>query len=174
WDPNYSIGTAANNPTLAAWNAGAAKTTLGSNLLPTGPMGYYPVNWTWDTVVVNSAHHNRQTVLGGLISERLSFLKDTLLIYGGGRYDIFRYGGRDFRTAVTSFNKFPGYANYQIGDKVSRSFNEWKPNVGVNYQFIKGFHAYANYSESWTVNQGDQAATVADPTYKPETAQGWD
>jgi iron complex outermembrane receptor protein len=174
WDPNYTIGTAANNPTVAAWSSGAAKTALGPDLLPLAPIGYYPENWTWNTVVVNNAHHNRQTVLGGLISERASFFNDTLLFYGGGRYDIFRYFGRDFHTAVTSFNKFPGYADYQIGDQVRRTFHEWKPNVGVNWQFVKGYYAYVNYSESWTVNQGDQAATVADPTYKPETAEGWD
>ena len=174
WDPNYTIGTAANNPTVATWNAGAAKTTLGSNLLPIAPIGYYPVNWTWDSTTLNSAHHNRQTVLSGLVSERASFFHDNLMIYGGGRFDMFRYFGRDFKTAATSFSTLPGYANYQIGDQVRRRFNEWKPNVGVNDRFFGGYHAYVNYSESWTVNQGDQAATVAAPTYKPEVAHGWD
>lgn len=164
WDPNYSIGTAANNPTVAAWNAGAAKTALApvggaiTNLMPVNGVGYYPVNWSWNNAVVNSAHHNRQTVAGSLVSQRFGFFQDTLYLYAGTRYDIFRYDGHDLKA----------------GTSTQRTFKEWKPNVGVNWQFIKGLYAYANYSTSWTANQGDQVAAVVDPTYRPETAQGWD
>jgi len=95
-----------------------------------------------------------------------------LLAYAGARYDYIRYRHRDFNTAATAFAPFiPGYAP---GQSISKSGNEFKPTVGLNFKVTPTFRAFANYSESWFITQGDGALIVADPTYKSEAAGGYD
>lgn len=179
WDPNWSIGNVAGNPDVAAWSGtsaapGPAQIKLGPDLTPLGPIGYFPVTWSWGRETISGVRHTRHTVLAGLLRQQAAFFKGALLAYAGARYDAFRFRGRDFRSAVTSFNTFPGYANYQIGDQIRRSDTLLKPNAGLNYRLFRHYRAFVNYSESYSVNQGDSPATVANPTYKPEVAHGWD
>ena len=179
WDPNWSIGNVAGNPDVAAWSGtaaapGPAQIKLGTDLSPLGPIGYYPVTWSWGHETISGVRKTRQTVLGGLLRQQAGFFNGDLLAFAGARFDSFRYRGRDYRTAVTSFRSFPGYANYEISDQVRRSENVLKPNAGLNYRFLKSYRAFVNYSESYSVNQGDAPVTVADPTWKPEVAHGWD
>jgi len=174
WDPNWSIGTAANNPLVAAWTAGPSTIKLGPDLAPVDPIVYFPVTWSWGHEIFNANRKTRQTVLGGLLRQQAAFFKGDLLAYGGARFDTFRYQGTDFRSAVNAFNIFPGYENYQVGSQIQHTEKLLKPNAGLNYRFLTHYRAFVNYSESYFVNQGDAPVAVADPSYKPEIAHGWD
>jgi outer membrane receptor protein involved in Fe transport len=44
----------------------------------------------------------------------------------------------------------------------------------VNYKVTPTFRTFVNYAQSWFVAQGDDPSIIADPTYKTETAGGYD
>ncbi|HRP04587.1 MAG TPA: TonB-dependent receptor, partial [Opitutaceae bacterium] len=49
-----------------------------------------------------------------------------------------------------------------------------RPNVGALFKVKENTRVYANYSESYFINQGENPVDVASSTYKSETARGWD
>jgi outer membrane receptor protein involved in Fe transport len=57
---------------------------------------------------------------------------------------------------------------------VKRSVTQSKPNLGLLYKVKDSFRVYANYSESYFVNQTDNPVDIASVEYKPETAKGFD
>jgi outer membrane receptor protein involved in Fe transport len=57
---------------------------------------------------------------------------------------------------------------------IRKEITQLKPNVGVNYKLPMNLRVFANYSESYFVNQTDNPIVFADPTYKPEIANGYD
>ena len=177
WDPNWTYGTTANDPTIAAWNAansGRIVTLNRTTLEPVAPLTYFPNDWTWGHEIPGQTRKGRISVLGGLLRQQVGFFNSRLLAFAGARFDAVRFRHRDFLTAVTSFNAFPGYTSYQKGDQIRRLETALKPNVGINYRLVSNIRVFANYSESYFVNQGDGPALIAEPNYAPEMAAGYD
>jgi outer membrane receptor protein involved in Fe transport len=171
WDPTIQY-SAATHPDIVAWNA-VRTVTLDANLNPVSPLVYFtkehdPVNGYVSTRKMK----RHTTVLGGLIRHQASLMSGKLLAYAGARYDSVSYAHRDYITAASSFTSF--LPNYQVGDLIEKTVTAFKPNVGVNYKLKENFRLFANYSESYFIAQGDNPVEVANPTYKAETADGWD
>jgi iron complex outermembrane receptor protein len=181
WDPTWNYGPLT-NPDIAAWNAaGSGRViTLDSEYRPTAPITYFPKYFQWGNEQLTRLTRRRTTVLGGLLRHQAAFMSGRLLTYAGARYDAVRFQERDYTTAVGSataagtFRSFPGYANYNQGDMIRRLVHQFKPNFGVNYKVTPALHVFGNYSESYFVNQTDNPIVFADPTYKPEIADGYD
>lgn len=173
WDPTWNYGP---SPELTAWNAaGSGRViTLTPDYHPTAPLTYFPRFFQWGNEQLNRLTKRRTTVLGGLLRHQAAFFQGRLLGYAGARFDAVRFQQRDFTTAVAQFRVFPGYANYNQGDMIRRRVDQLKPNLGVNYKLTPNLRIFANYSESYFVNQTDNPIIFADPTYKPEIANGYD
>ncbi len=177
WDPNWTYGSVANDPVIAAWNvpnSGRVVTLDRTTLEPIAPLAYFPNDWVWGHEIPGQTRKGRISVLGGLLRQQAGFFNGRLLAFAGARFDAVRFRHRDFLTAVTSFNSFPGYTNYQRGDQIRRLETALKPNVGVNYRLVSNLRVFANYSQSYFVNQGDGPALIAEPNYSPEEAAGYD
>jgi len=163
WDPSRSFA-AAGDPDLVAWNA-VRTVPLNADLRPIGPISYFPKWLVHGKEVSTRIRKMRSTVTGGLIRHQSAFLKGDLLTYAGARYDSVRFRHRDFTTPP---------AGFAPGQLLDRTLSELKPNLGVNYKLTPSLRIFANYSESYFVPQADAPATVADPGYKSETAEGFD
>ena len=112
------------------------------------------------------------SVLGGLLRHQSSLMGGRLLGFTGARFDAIRYRHRDFLTAASSFTPFiPGY---RVGDQIRKTITSFNPNLGVNFKLQENFRVYASYSRSFFQSQGDNPVEIANPTYEPETAEGWD
>jgi outer membrane receptor protein involved in Fe transport len=164
WDPTLGFGGAA-NPDIVAWNA-VRTVTLGADLLPVAPVGYFP-KWYWESAgeTTTRLRKYRTTVVGGSVRHQTALLGGRLLAYAGGRYDNVRWRHRDVLTAI------PGYA---LGQLIDRSEGTLTPNLGLNFKVTPTFRAFVNYSESYFVAQGITPAEIADPTFRTETADGYD
>ena len=173
WDPtiNYSATT---NPDIVAWNLVRTVTLDPTTLTPIAPLSYFP-KWHDPSsgFVYTRRMHRRQTVAGGLVKHQSALLNGRLLAYVGARMDSVRFRHRDYLTAASGFTPFiPGY---QVGDLIDKKLpTTFKPNVGVNYKVKENFRVYANYAQSYFLSQGDNPVEIANPTFKSETAQGWD
>ncbi|MSU24747.1 MAG: hypothetical protein EXS32_13110 [Opitutus sp.] len=170
WNPQQPYGGAAD---LAAWNATLRRVTLDANYNPVGPIAYFP-KWYWAAPTTPFTRSNKfhTRVLGSLLRQQSSFMEGRLLAYTGARYDWVHHEHRDRTTAAASFTPFiPGY---KIGDVIDKKVSEFKPNIGANYKIHRDFRVFANYSESFFMDQGDTPLAIANPTYKPEVADGWD
>lgn len=181
WDPTWNYGPTT-NPDIAAWNAATSGrvVALNASLRPIAPLTYFPKFFQWGNEVLTRLTRRRTTVLGGLLREQAAFFKGNLLAFAGARFDAVRFQERDYTTTVGSattagtFRSFPGYENYQQGDMIAKRVNQLKPNAGVNYKVTSNLRAFANYSQSYFVNQTDNPIVFADPSYKPEVADGYD
>ena len=175
WDPTWNYGPTT-HPDIAAWNAaGSGRViTLTRDYHPTAPLTYFPKWFQWGNEQINRLTKRRTTVLGGLLRHQSAFMNGRLLTYAGARFDAVRFQQRDWTTAVAQFRVFPGYANYNQGDMIRRRVDQLKPNLGVNYKLTPNFRVFANFSESYFVNQTDNPIIFADPSYKPEIANGYD
>jgi outer membrane receptor protein involved in Fe transport len=175
WDPTRNSGATA---ALAAWQAAGSGriVSLNPDYTPVAPLTYFNGGLESDPLAATYSRltRRRTTVLGGLLRHQSAFMNGRLLAYAGARFDAVRFQERDYTTAVASFRVFPGYANYNQGDMIARRVNQLKPNFGVNYKLTSGLRVFANYSESYFVNQTDNPIVFADPTYKPEIANGYD
>jgi len=171
---NPTLGyAAATHPDIVAWNKVRTVTLDGVTLLPVAPVAYFdklmdPVNG----FVVSRNMKRRITVSGGLIRHQSSLFNNRLLAYVGARYDSVRFRHRDFLTAASNFTPF--VPNYKVGDLIDKTVTAFKPNVGFNYKLKENFRLFVNYSESYFIAQGDLPVEIVDPTYKAETADGWD
>lgn len=173
YDPTYGFA-ASTNADIKAWSTARTVTLDPVTLEPTAPLAYFTTPFKWGQEVESRLTRRRTTVAGGLLREQLAFLNGRLLTFAGARFDAVRFQERDYITAASSFTKFPGYENYLPGQMVSKRVNQLKPNVGVNYKVTNDLRIFANYSESYFVNQTDNPVIFADPTYKAETASGYD
>jgi iron complex outermembrane recepter protein len=175
WDPTWNYG-AATDPDIVAWNAASSGRViaLDSAYRPLAPISYFPKWFQWGNETLNRLTRRRTTVLGGLLRHQSALMNGRLLAYAGVRFDAVRFQERDYTTAVSMFTGFPGYENYQPGQMIRKSITQTKPNLGVNYKLTEQFRVFANYSESYFVNQTDNPIVFADPTYKPEIANGYD
>jgi outer membrane receptor protein involved in Fe transport len=175
WDPRWSFG-AATNPDIVAWNVATSGrvVTLTPDYTPTAALTYFPKDFTWGAEVPGLITKRRISVLGGLLRQQSAFFDGRLLAFAGARVDVVKFHGRDFTTAVSSFNIYPGYANYAQGQDIQRQTTQLKPNVGVNYKLTPALRVFANYSESYFVNQAELPTQLVDPDWKAEVASGYD
>jgi iron complex outermembrane receptor protein len=81
-----------------------------------------------------------------------------------------RFQERDFRNTIAGD---PG-VSYPPGAMIRKEITQLKPNLGVNYKLTQNLRAFANYSESYFVNQTDNPDVFAVSSYKPEVADGYD
>ena len=88
-----------------------------------------------------------------------------LLSYVGARFDAVRFRHRDLAAQVEGIPP---------GNIIGRTVTELKPNLGLNYKLTPQLRVFANYSESYFVNQNDTPAVIAEPDYKSEIADGYD
>jgi outer membrane receptor protein involved in Fe transport len=171
WNPTLSYAPAT-NPDLVAWNP-ARFINLDANLNPIGPIAYFP-KWARESPgeVLTRSMKKHTTTIGGSVRQQTAMLGDRLLVYGGARFDLLKHQHRDLFTAAASFTPFiPGYT---VGQVIHKEYRELKPNLGVNVKVATGLRVFANYSESFFIDQGDTPLQIADPNNKPETANGWD
>ena len=171
WDPTRSWSVAT-DPNIVAWNA-VRVVKLDADYNPVAPLAYFPKrNFESPGEVQTRNTKRRTTVVGGGLRQQTTLLDGRLLTFAGARYDSILYRHRDFLTPAASFTPFvPGY---QVGQLIRKSFNQFKPNVGLNYKITQDFRVFVNYSQSWFVNQGDNPIDIVDPTYRSESADGYD
>jgi len=171
WDPtiNYSANTQAD---IVAWNQ-VRSVALTPDLIPVNPLAYFPRGPDAAAGFVSSRKMKRRiTVTGGLLRHQAAFLDGRLLAYTGARFDSIRFRHRDFLTAATGFTPFiPGY---QPGDLIDKTVTSLKPNVGTNYKLTENVRIFANLAQSYFISQGDNPVDIVNPTFKAETATGWD
>jgi outer membrane receptor protein involved in Fe transport len=170
-DPTFSYG-AATDPDIVAWNL-VRKVNLDANYNPVGNIFYFTKSYKDAANMVQTRNmYRRTTVMGGLVRQQASLLGGKLLAFAGARYDSVHYREHDYLTAASSFTPFiPGY---QVGDLIDKTLTALKPNLGVNYKIRENFRAFANWSQGYFIAQGDNPVDIAAPTYKAETAEGWD
>ena len=175
WDPTWNYAPTT-NPDIVAWTAATSGrvVALTPDYRPTTPLTYFSKFFGWGQENITRLTRRRTTVLGGLLRHQSAFLDGRLLAYAGARFDAVRFQERDFTTAIASFNIFPEYASYQQGQMIRKEITQLKPNLGVNYRLPGNLRVFANYSQSYFVNQTDNPVIFADPTYKPEVADGYD
>ena len=68
WDPNWTYGSTANDPVIAAWNtagSGRIVTLDRTTLEPVAPLTYFPNNWVWGHEIPGQTRKGRISVLGG-------------------------------------------------------------------------------------------------------------
>ena len=171
WAPTLSYA-GATDPAIVAWNA-VRTVKLDANFNPIGPIAYFPKrSYESPGEVATRRQKLRVSTLGLGLRQQAALLDGRLLAFVGARHDTIRFRDRDFLTAASAYTPFiPGYT---IGQVVKKSFDVLKPNVGLNYKVTPSFRAFANFSQSWFITQGDDPLTVAAPTYKPEAAAGYD
>ncbi|HEY1111731.1 MAG TPA: TonB-dependent receptor, partial [Opitutaceae bacterium] len=169
WDPTWNYGPAT-NADIVAWNA-VRIVTLTPDFRPAAPLQYFPKFFQWGQEQLTRLTKRRTTVFGGLLRHQSNFMNDTLLAFAGARFDRVRFRHRDWTTAATSFPDIPGYVP---GTMIDRTVNELKPNLGVNYKLTSNLRIFANYSESYFVNQTDNPNVIAERGYKSEVASGYD
>jgi iron complex outermembrane recepter protein len=184
WDPTWSYAVAT-DPDIAAWSAASSGrvVTLTSDYHPTAPLTYFPQRFQWGREQLNRLTKRRTTVLGGLLRHQAAFMQGRLLTFAGARFDAVRFQERDLRNsihAVTGQVFAPGAAIAAgtplilPGQLIRREITQLKPNFGVNYKLTPQFRVFANYSESYFVNQTDNPEVFVPSSYKPEVASGYD
>lgn len=180
WDPTWffaqpggnvnGVATFRSDPTLLAWDA-VRTITLNGDFTPTAPIAYFPSWFEWGHEYASRLTKRRTTVFGGLLRHQSNFMDDRLLAFIGARYDRVQFRHRDFLAPVATFASVPGYVQGQL---IDRTVNELKPNAGVNYKLTSSLRIFANYSESYFVNQTDNPSVIAEADYKSEIANGYD
>jgi iron complex outermembrane receptor protein len=169
YDPTRNSGATA---ALAAWGAAGSGRVVALNpdYTPTAPLTYFSSSLAdGGQGALTRYTRRRATVYGGQFRQESHWLKDTLLTYFGLRYDNVKFRERDYLTTINGV--VPTLATPNI---VNRSVTQSKPNIGALYKVKENFRVYANYSESYFINQTDNPIDIANPLYKPETAKGWD
>jgi iron complex outermembrane receptor protein len=168
YDPTRnSAATAA----LAAWGAAGSGriVTLDQDFNPTSPLTYFTGTPDDPLGTATRLTRRRISVVGGQFRQESRWLNERLLTYFGMRFDKVHFQQREF---VTTVNGVTPTVDSPVS--VMRDVNQAKPNAGVLYKVKENFRVYVNYSESYFINQGENPVDVASPTYKSETAKGWD
>ncbi len=168
WDPTWSTSADA---ATAAWNAAGSGrvVTLNPDFTPTAPLAYFPERFQWGGELLTRLTRRRATVAGGQFRQESHWWSDTLLTYFGARFDSVKFHERDYAATINAV-KYTVAAPYVAERKVHQT----KPNLGALYKITPSLRVYANYSESYFVNQTDNPSTIGSTDYKPETAKGKD
>jgi iron complex outermembrane recepter protein len=169
YDPTRASGAAS---ALAAWSAAGSGrvVALTPDYRPVAPLTYFGAGLD-DAPLANLTRYTRRraTVFGGMLRHESRWLDDSLLTYVGVRFDKVKFSELEYLGTV---NGVQGTLDNPV--VVKRTVNQTKPNFGALYKVSDSFRLYANYSESYFVNQTDNPSVIADPFYAPETAEGWD
>ena len=169
YDPTRNSGATA---ALAAWQAAGSGRVISLNpdFTPTAPLTYFTSsNQDGGLGAYTRFTRRRATVVGGQFRQESHWLNDSLLTYFGLRYDNVNFNEREYLTTINGV--VPTLSTPNV---VQRTVTQSKPNVGMLYKVKENFRVYANYSESYFINQSDNPVDIANPLYKPETAKGWD
>ncbi len=171
WNPTLSYAPAS-NPDIVAWST-ARFVNLDPNWNPIAPIAYFPKRSQESPgEVLTRDGRKHTTTRGGNFRQQSAFFNGSLLTYAGFRYDSVVHQHRDKLTAGSTFAPFiPGYV---VGQVVRREINQLKPNVGLNYKLTPAIRVFANYSESYFLDQGDAAIDIANSAYRSEIANGYD
>ncbi|MEI6588709.1 MAG: TonB-dependent receptor plug domain-containing protein [Verrucomicrobiota bacterium] len=171
WDPSISYG-AATNADIIAWNL-VRTVNVDSNYNPIGPVSYFTAPHDAVNGYISTRKMKRRTtVTGALFKQQTSVWDGRLLAYAGARLDIPHFLEHDYLTAASSFTSFiPGY---NVGNSITKTMHYLKPNTGLNFKVKDDFRIFANFSQSYFLAQGDNPVDIGSPTYKAETASGWD
>jgi iron complex outermembrane receptor protein len=168
FDPTRSSSAAA---ALAAWGAtGSGRVVaLDSTFNPTAPLTYFTASFEDGLGAATRYTRRRITVSGGQFRQESRWLGERLLTYVGTRFDKVHFNQREYITTVNGVTP-----TMDAPVSVKRDINQVKPNAGVLFKVRENLRAYVNYSEAYFINQGENPVDVASPTYKSETAEGWD
>jgi iron complex outermembrane receptor protein len=162
----------ADTAAIAAWTAAGSGRVVALNpdYTPTAPLTYFTSGLdTGGQAALTRYTRRRATVFGGMIRHESHFLDERLLAYAGMRFDKVKFSELDY---LATINGVTGTLAAPV--IVKRTVTQSKPNLGALYKVKDNFRVYANYSESYFINQTDNPADIANPLYKPETAKGWD
>jgi outer membrane receptor protein involved in Fe transport len=169
YDPIWNFGPAFTgstnvDPVLNAWST-ARIVPLNADYTPVGPVAYFPSDYIRGQATFNQLQRMRTTTMGGLFRQQTIFFNGRLLTYAGGRYDSARFTGQD--TNPTALNGAPvSYHNKKL--------SAFKPNAGFNFKIRDNLRVYANYSESYFIDQTTAPNQVVIPDFKFESAAGYD
>lgn len=170
YDPTRNSGATA---AIAAWQAAGSGRVVALNpdFTPVAPLTYFTSSLDDGGMAATYSRltRRRATVAGGQIRHESHWLNDRLLTYLGVRYDKVKFSEREY---LGTINGVAGTLTNPV--IVKRTVTQTKPNFGVLYKVKENFRVYANYAESYFVNQTDNPSDIASLTYKPETAEGWD
>ena len=169
YDPTRNSGATA---AIASWTAAGSGRViaLSPDYRPLAPLTYFSSSLdAGGQGALTRYTRRRATVFGGMFRQESHWMNDSLLTYFGARYDKVKFSERDYLTTINGV--VPTLATPNI---VKRTVTQTKPNVGVLYKVKENFRVYANYSESYFVNQTDNPVDIASAQYKPETAKGYD
>lgn len=170
YDPTRNSGATA---AIAAWTAAGSGrvVALTSDYSPVAPLTYFSSSLDdgGQAGTYTRLTRRRATVFGGQFRHESHWMNDRLLTYLGTRFDKVEFRERDYTATfngVTGTLASPNIAN--------RSVNQTKPNLGALYKVKENFRIYANYSESYFINQTDNPSDIANALYAPESAEGYD
>lgn len=169
YDPTRNSGATAD---LAAWSAAGSGrvVSLNPDYTPVAPLTYFTASLeNGGQAAITRLTRRRATVIGGQFRQELRWFNEHLLTYFGLRYDHVQFSERDY---LATFNGVTG--TLAAPNIAKRTVTQSKPNIGALYKVTDGLRVYANYSESYFINQTDNPSDIANPLYKPETAKGWD
>jgi outer membrane receptor protein involved in Fe transport len=156
---------------LAAWGAAGSGrvVALNSDFTPVAPLIYFTARPEDGLGAATRYTRRRISVVGGQFRQESRWLKERLLTYFGSRFDKVHFSQLEY---ITTVNGVVPTMNAPV--PVKRDVNQVKPNAGALFKVKENLRVYANYSESYFINQGENPVDVASSTYKSETAKGWD
>jgi len=170
FDPTRNSGAAA---ALAAWNAAGSGrvVALDATYTPLAPIAYFPVGIGdgGGLTAPSRLTRRRATVTGGMVRHESHLLNDALLAYAGLRFDKVKFSELDYTTTINGV-----VPTLTAPNVVKRDVTQSKPNFGALFKVKENLRVYANYSESYFINQTDNPVDIASAEYKPETAKGFD
>lgn len=168
FDPTRNSAAAS---ALATWQAAGSGRVVALNpdYTPISALTYF-TGTTADPLGAATRYTRRRiSVVGGQFRHESRLLKDHLLTYAGARFDKVHFSQLEYVTAINGVTP-----TMSSPIPVKRDINQFKPNFGALWKVKENLRLYANYSESYFVNQGENPVDVASTTYKSETAKGWD
>ncbi|PTX90950.1 TonB-dependent receptor [Opitutus sp. ER46] len=168
YDPTRSTGAVA---PLAAWQAAGSGriVALNPDFTPISPLVYYTARPEDGLGTLTRYTRRRTIVAGGQFRQESRWFQERLLTYFGARFDKVHFTELEYLSAVNGVTP-----TLDAPIPVKRDVNMTKPNVGALFKVRENLRVYANYSESYFINQSDNPADIASPYYKSETAKGWD
>jgi iron complex outermembrane receptor protein len=169
YDPTRNSGATA---AIAAWTAAGSGRVVAllPDYTPAAPLTYFTSSLDdGGQAALTRYTRRRATVFGGMIRHESRFIDERLLTYVGLRFDKVKFSELDY---LATINGVTGTLTAPV--IVKREVTQSKPNFGALFKVRENFRVYANYSESYFINQTDNPADIANPLYKPETAKGWD
>lgn len=167
YDPTRSTGSSA----LAAWQAAGSGrvVALDHDFRPISPLTYFDGTVEDPLGSASRLTRRRISVVGGQFRQESRWFRERLLTYFGSRFDKVHFSQLEYVTTINGVTPTP-----DSPIPVKRDVNQVRPNAGALFKMKENARIYANYSESYFINQGENPVDVASSTYKSETAKGWD